>query len=72
LNRNLLNAVNGAGRVFLSHTVLHDRYTLRLAVGSVHNRAADVEAAYRGLSEALDALLGAEDGLTGDAAGPTA
>jgi aromatic-L-amino-acid decarboxylase len=57
LNRRLLDAVNRTGRVFMSHTVLHDRYTLRLAVGSVHNRAADVEAAYRGLSEALDALL---------------
>ena len=62
LNRRLLDRVNTEGRVFLSHTGLHDRYTLRLAVGSVHNRAADVEAAYRSLSAALDALMGAEAG----------
>jgi len=32
-NQRLLDAVNASGEVFLSHTRLHDRFVLRLAVG---------------------------------------
>ena len=36
-NRKLLAAVNARGPVFLSHTVIEDRYTIRMAIGSAHN-----------------------------------
>lgn len=52
--RRALEAVNGEGRVFLSHTSLDGRYVLRLSVGSVHTRPADVEAAYHSIRRALD------------------
>ena len=44
-NRRLLAAVNARGRVFLSHTVLDGRFTLRLAIGSAWVREEDVTAA---------------------------
>jgi aromatic-L-amino-acid decarboxylase len=38
LNEQLLNDVNGTGEVFLSHTRLHGRFTIRLAVGNLRTR----------------------------------
>ena len=37
-NEQLLEAVNETGEVFLSHTRLHDRFTLRLAIGNLKTR----------------------------------
>ena len=34
-NRRILDRVNAAGDVFLSHTALHGRYTLRIAIGNM-------------------------------------
>ncbi len=59
LNHDLLEAVNAEGRVFLSHTELEGRATLRLSVGSVHNRKEDVDAAFDSLDRALTALSAA-------------
>jgi aromatic-L-amino-acid decarboxylase len=47
LNRELLARVNGTGRVFLTHTVLGGRYTIRLAVGQRCTERAHVEEAWR-------------------------
>lgn len=55
-NRDILSQVNSEGRVFLSHTELGGRYTLRLSVGSVHTESKHV-------SEALDALERVADDL---------
>jgi aromatic-L-amino-acid decarboxylase len=57
LNRAVLDRVNRAGDVFLSHTELEGSYTLRLSIGSVHTRARDVELALRSLETAVDAEL---------------
>ena len=62
LNRELLEAVNEEGRVFLSDTELEGRFTLRLSVGSVHTTAEDVEAAYESLGRARGALTRGEAG----------
>ena len=51
-NRRLLEAVNGRGRVFLSHTELAGQFVLRLAVGSAHVRDEDLEAAWTELTGA--------------------
>jgi len=34
LNETLLNEVNGTGQVFLTHTTVRGKYTLRMAIGS--------------------------------------
>ena len=57
-NRELMARVNRRGPVFLSHTVLEGRYTLRLAVGSVHTEARHVEDAYLILCEEHDEMAG--------------
>ena len=38
LNTRLMDAVNRTGEVFLSHTRLRDRFTIRLAIGNLHTR----------------------------------
>jgi aromatic-L-amino-acid decarboxylase len=35
VNRRLLETVNASGEFFLSHTVLHGKFTLRLAIGNL-------------------------------------
>ena len=41
-NRALLERVNASGQIFLSHAVVHGRYTLRLAVGQMRTTEEDV------------------------------
>ena len=38
LNARLMEAVNATGEIFLSHTKLNGRYTLRLAIGNMHTQ----------------------------------
>lgn len=52
VNRQLLDAVNGSGRFFLSSTVAHDRYILRIAVGNMLTSRATLDE----LWSLLDAL----------------
>jgi aromatic-L-amino-acid decarboxylase len=42
-NRLLLDGINGSGRFFLSATVLHSRYVLRIAVGNMMTTRAILE-----------------------------
>jgi aromatic-L-amino-acid decarboxylase len=51
-NERILAAVNGSGEVFLSHTRLAGRFTLRLAVGNLRTEARHVEAAWQRLRAA--------------------
>jgi len=46
LNAQLLDEVNASGEVFLSHTRLHGRYTLRLAVGNLRTTERHVARAW--------------------------
>lgn len=45
-NRELLDKVNASGTVFLSHTVLHGRFVLRLAIGNHSTTRAHVQRAW--------------------------
>ncbi len=51
LNATLLEAVNATGEVFLSHTKLDARFTLRLAVGNLRTSARHVRRAWELLQE---------------------
>ncbi|HZG50637.1 MAG TPA: aminotransferase class I/II-fold pyridoxal phosphate-dependent enzyme [Pyrinomonadaceae bacterium] len=56
LNERLLHAANATGSIFISHTRLHDRFTLRLAVGNIRTAEEHVRRAWELLNEQL-ALL---------------
>ena len=60
LNERLLDSVNRAGEVFLSHTQLNGKFTLRLAIGNLRTTEAYVRLAWELLQEhaqRLDAEL---------------
>ena len=46
-NRQILERVNGSGKAFLTHAVLNDRYTLRLAVGSPATEERHIDLVWR-------------------------
>ena len=48
----ILERVNRGGQAYLSHTKLHDRFVLRLAIGNIRTERRHVEAAWRQLVEA--------------------
>ncbi len=50
-NERLLERVNASGEIFLSHTRLHDRFVLRLAIGNARTTEADVAQAWRVLRQ---------------------
>jgi aromatic-L-amino-acid/L-tryptophan decarboxylase len=56
LNRRLLTAVNTSGRALLSHTVLGDRYVLRLATGGLRTTDARLQETLTLIDEHLQAL----------------
>jgi len=52
LNRQLLDRLNQSGAIYLTHTVLSNRYTLRLCVGQTWTETRHVEQAWRWIQEA--------------------
>jgi aromatic-L-amino-acid decarboxylase len=46
LNERILEAVNSTGEIFISHTRLNGRYTLRLAIGNLHTTEQHVRRAW--------------------------
>jgi aromatic-L-amino-acid decarboxylase len=59
LNERLMEAVNATGEVFLSHTKLNGRYTIRLAIGNIRTEESHVKRAWE-LLQAECARLSAE------------
>ena len=51
LNRQLLDRLNRSGRLYLTHTILKDRYTLRFSVGQTWTEARHVEQAWQRIQE---------------------
>ena len=56
ISRALLEDVNRSGAMFLSHTVLNGRYTLRLCVGQTYTEERHVRAAWETLNRAAERL----------------
>ena len=55
-NRQLLDHLNGSGKIYLTHTDLHGRYTLRLCVGQTHTESRHVEQAWQLIREAANRI----------------
>jgi aromatic-L-amino-acid/L-tryptophan decarboxylase len=60
LNTRLMDAVNRSGDVFVSHTRLADRFTIRMAIGSLRTEPRHVERAWELLRAEAAALHSAE------------
>ena len=58
MNRELLERTNATGRVFLTHTALRGKFTIRLVVGQRTTRERHVREAWETISEAASAVLG--------------
>lgn len=56
LNEAILDRLNASGEVFLSHTRLDGRFTLRLAIGNIHTTESHVARAWRLVREAAAGL----------------
>ncbi len=57
LNEGIIAAVNASGRVFLSHTVLHGRRVIRLAIGNIRTEHRHVADAWSLLREAARTVM---------------
>lgn len=51
-NEAILNRVNASGKVYLSHTKLHGRFTLRLAIGNLRTQQRHIQEAWHLLQAA--------------------
>lgn len=56
INRRLLDRLNQSGRLYLTHTVLNDKYTLRFCVGQTHTEERHVEQAWHQIQETAKEL----------------
>jgi aromatic-L-amino-acid decarboxylase len=56
LNEQIMHAVNDGGAVFLSHTKLNDRFTLRMSIGNIRTERRHVALAWEKLNEQASAL----------------
>jgi aromatic-L-amino-acid decarboxylase len=61
-NKRLLEHLNHCGKLYLSHTVLNDRYTLRFCVGQIHTECRHVQDAWARIQQAAQELLSPGDG----------
>jgi aromatic-L-amino-acid decarboxylase len=52
LTERIMHAVNDEGEVFLSHTKLNDRFTLRMSIGNIRTERKHVALAWQKLNEA--------------------
>ncbi len=55
LNERILNRINATGHFFLSHTKLHGRYTIRIAIGNLRTTGQTVADVWEELQAALKA-----------------
>jgi aromatic-L-amino-acid decarboxylase len=60
-NEELLNAVNETGEIFISHTKLNGKYTLRLAIGNIRSDEKQVAWAWNLLQAGVAKMVGGEE-----------
>lgn len=57
LNKKLLNTVNSTGKVFISNTVLNNKFTIRLCVAGLRTEEKHIELAWNVIQETFNAIL---------------
>ncbi len=61
-NNKLMNNINSTGKIFISHTVLNDKFTLRFVVSGIRTEERHVDEAMNIIDEQLKKLLGKYNG----------
>jgi aromatic-L-amino-acid decarboxylase len=56
-NQTIMDRLNGSGDLFLTHTKLHGKLTLRLCVGQTHTQARHVENAWKRIQEEAEKVV---------------
>jgi aromatic-L-amino-acid decarboxylase len=56
INQKLIERLNQSGRMYLTHTRLHDQHTLRFCVGQTHTEACHVENAWKQIQKTAEEL----------------
>jgi aromatic-L-amino-acid decarboxylase len=56
LNEGILDQINQSGDLFLTHTKLNGKFTLRLCVGQTHTESRHVRAAWEKISQVANDL----------------
>src|SRR2546430_93782 len=59
LNERIMNNINAAGNFFLSHTKLHGKFTIRIAIGNLRTTEQDVRELWEDLQTQLATVSGA-------------
>ena len=57
LNQQLMDALNRSGDLFLTHTKLNDRLTLRMSIGQTNTEEHHVEKAWKRIQDEASRLL---------------
>ncbi|MCX6169197.1 MAG: pyridoxal-dependent decarboxylase [Ignavibacteriales bacterium] len=57
LNETLMNAINSTGKVFLTHTKLNRKFTIRLVISGLRTEEKHVELAWKVIHEELNKIL---------------
>jgi len=60
MNQALMDRLNRNGDLYLTHTKLRDRFTLRLCVGQTHTEARHVKRAWQRIREEAARLVAPE------------
>lgn len=58
INQKILDRLNKSGKIYLTHTRLDDRFTLRMVIGQTHTEARHVEQAWRLIQEVSKEVTG--------------
>lgn len=57
LNEKLMNAINSTGKVFLTHTKLNGKFTIRLCISGIRTEEKHVELAWKVIQDSLKLIL---------------
>ena len=55
-NKNLMDEINNSGQLFLSHTKLNDKFTIRLTISGIRTTEKHVLAAWELIKEKFDQI----------------
>jgi aromatic-L-amino-acid/L-tryptophan decarboxylase len=64
VNRRLLAELNATGQAFLSHTVLHGKYVLRLAIGNFQTTEGDIRGTWSTITALAKGIAATEPALS--------